>query len=74
MTFDGLDSPGRLLERDGEAVALLIRCGDHWEFHALDHRWAHLEGRCFGSAVAAEHALVLDRRDRHVDAALFDPA
>lgn len=58
MTPDPSTSPGRLIEVDGEAVALLIRTEAHWEVFALDARVAPLEGRRYQTPVAAEHALV----------------
>lgn len=57
--------PGRLIEIDGEAAALLIPTGDRWEVHALDARSAPFEGCGFPTPVAAEHALVLAARRAH---------
>lgn len=58
MTPTDPPSPGRLLEWRGDTIAILVRAGRHWEFHALDGRWSHFEGRAFATPVAAEHAVV----------------
>lgn len=58
MTSDASTSPGRLIEIDGDAAALLVRVGDAWEVFALDARIASFEGRGFPTPVAAEHELV----------------
>lgn len=62
MTTDVSTGPGRLIEIDGEALALLIRSGEHWEVFALDASATPFEGRGFPTPVAAEHALVLAHR------------
>lgn len=59
MTTNDLRTDGRLLEIRGDTVAIMVHAGDHWEFHALDDRWAHFEGRAFATPVAAEHAVLL---------------
>ncbi|NLH80079.1 MAG: hypothetical protein GX458_04435 [Phyllobacteriaceae bacterium] len=62
MTTDVSTGPGRLIEIDGEAAALLIRHGEHWEVFALDGRAAPFDGRRFPTPVAAEHTLLLASR------------
>lgn len=64
MTTRDPQSPGRLLEIRGDAVAILVRTGDHWEFHALDPRWTSFEGRVFPTPVSAEHAVLIAASSR----------
>ncbi|WP_029075665.1 hypothetical protein [Kaistia adipata] len=51
-----------IIEIDDKAAGILIRAGSGFAFHALEGRFATLEGRTFPDAVAAERAARKIRR------------